>query len=108
MVVAWTQFDTCDKWFRYVCGGVRKDIYQLYCQYDKLNWVCPTRKKLIRSAVLGNTQLCQRQTLPKIADKGFLVWGTLGNVLLEAAEGKDSQSRDKEEEDVAPAPAVTG
>lgn len=54
-------------------------------------------------AILGNTQLRRRQTLPNVDDRAFVeLGGTVRNDLLEAAEGKDNRSRDKEEERGSP------
>lgn len=50
-----------------------------------------------------NAHLYQRQTLPKVDDMGRVESSdTARNGLLKAAEGKDTQSRDKEENNVAP------
>lgn len=84
--------------------GVRKDIYKLYCQHDRLNRVCPACNKLIRNTILENTQVCQWQTLPKLYDRGKVELGEAGRGgLLEAAEGKDNRSSDNEQHDVAKA-----
>lgn len=30
-------YDTRNEWFHWACGGVRRDISEPYCQYDKLS-----------------------------------------------------------------------
>lgn len=56
----------------------------------------------MQSVVLRNTHLRQQRTLPNVDARGSLSWA-VRNGLLEATEGKDNQSHDKGEEDVAPA-----
>lgn len=64
----------------------------------------PACKKLIRSTIPGDIQLFQRQTSPKLDDRGSVeLSNTVIKGLLEDAEGKDNQSCDKEEEDMTPA-----
>lgn len=60
----------------------------------------------MRSAIPENDHLCQRQTLRKAENRGsFELGDVVRNGLLEASEGKEI--RNKEEEDLASAPAVT-
>lgn len=50
----------------------------------------------------GNTHLCHRQALPKVdGGRSVGLGDTVRDSLLEAAEGKDIHSRDKEEDDGA-------
>lgn len=88
-MVAGVHCDTCSRWFGSACGGLRKDIYELYFQYDKLSWICSASKKLIRRAILRNFQLGQRQRLPNADNEGSVEPGdTVMNGLLGATEGK--------------------
>lgn len=80
----------------------KEDILEMYCKYDKLTWICRACEKLIQSDIPGNTQFCQRQALPKVDNQGSVELGDpVRDILLEAAEGENNQSRDKEER-VAP------
>lgn len=39
---------------------MKKDIYDLWCQNDKLNWAFLACKRIIRDAVVANSQVYQK------------------------------------------------
>lgn len=86
--------DRYGKWSYCAFGGEKRDIYELYRQYHKLRWVCPACKRLIPSAILRKTHLCQQQNSLKVDDtESFELGDTVRTGLLEAAECKDNQPR---------------
>lgn len=79
----------CYKWWLCAYGGMREDTYELYLQCDKVSWIFPACKKLVRSATLGNSQKNQRQIMQRLDDTSSVELGDNGSTgLLKCAEGK--------------------
>lgn len=66
LVVRRTQCETCNELFHCARGGVRKDVHELYFQYDKLSWLSQLANGSFEVPFRGNTQIRQWQTLPQV------------------------------------------